>query len=139
MGIHARAGSQTNWHFGDDEAQLGRYAWYGEGLSGKTYTVGGKQANPFGLHDMHGNVWEWVEDCYRGNYRGAPKNGSAWQENCRKEKSRVLRGGSWYFDAIDARAAGATAASLPAVTTILVCGWPGPTLAGCYLFLCPFT
>jgi formylglycine-generating enzyme required for sulfatase activity len=101
----ARAGSQTNWHFGDDEAQLGQYAWYRHNAEKKTYIVGGKQVNPFGLYDMHGNVWEWVEDCYRINYRGAPKNGSARQQSYQKETARVLRGGSWNFDAIDARAA----------------------------------
>lgn len=60
---------------------------------GKTSRVGSYPANAFGLHDMQGNVWEWVEDCWHKNYDGAPNNGSAWLEkSCRK---RVLRGGAW--------------------------------------------
>jgi formylglycine-generating enzyme required for sulfatase activity len=61
---------------------------------GKTQPVGSYPANSWGLHDMHGNVWEWVEDCWHDNYEGAPKDGSEWtQASC---QTRVLRGGSWY-------------------------------------------
>jgi formylglycine-generating enzyme required for sulfatase activity len=94
----ARAGSQTSWHFGDDAAQLGRYAWYRYDQGNaekKTHPVGEKLPNQFGLHDIHGNVWEWVEDCWHDNYQDAPKNGSAWVANCGGEMLRVLRGGSW--------------------------------------------
>ncbi|HEY7675400.1 MAG TPA: formylglycine-generating enzyme family protein [Burkholderiales bacterium] len=59
-----------------------------------TAPVGQFPANPFGLHDMHGNIWEWVEDCWHGSYVGAPIDGSAWTASC-AEPSRVLRGGSW--------------------------------------------
>ncbi|WP_089401102.1 SUMF1/EgtB/PvdO family nonheme iron enzyme [Noviherbaspirillum humi] len=49
--------------------------------------------NPFGLHDVNGSVWEWVADCWRNNYAGAPGDGRAWEQpNCR---TRVIRGGSW--------------------------------------------
>jgi formylglycine-generating enzyme required for sulfatase activity len=56
--------------------------------------VGSFAANRFGLHDMHGNVWQWIEDCYHKSYQGAPQDGSAWVEggNCNQ---RVVRGGSW--------------------------------------------
>ena len=60
-----------------------------------TAPVGSFQANAFGVHDMHGNVYEWVEDCWNGSYAGAPSDGSAWRSgDCSR---RVLRGGSWYF------------------------------------------
>jgi len=89
----ARAGSKTRFFFGDDEAELDQYAWY-EGNSGREMRlVGKKKANAFGLFDMHGNVWQWVEDCYHESYEGAPSDGSAWATgDCRR---RVLRGGAW--------------------------------------------
>ena len=68
----ARAGSTTDYSFGDDVSQLGRYAWYTANSGGETHPVGEKQPNGFGLYDMHGNVWEWVQDCYISNYAGAP-------------------------------------------------------------------
>jgi formylglycine-generating enzyme required for sulfatase activity len=60
-----------------------------------TARVGAFRANAFGLHDMLGNVWEWVEDCWNARYAGAPADGSVWNAgDCSK---RVLRGGGWYF------------------------------------------
>ena len=95
----ARAGTRTEYWWGDD---IGRNRancsdcgsrWDGE----QTAPVGSFPANPFGLHDVHGNVDEWVEDCANDSYNGAPTDGSAWVSgDC---GHRVLRGGSWYsFD-----------------------------------------
>jgi hypothetical protein len=89
----ARAGTQTRWSFGDDERQLGEYAWYGGNARGQPQPVGRKQANPWGLLDMHGNVWEWVQDCWHDNYDKAPTDGSAWETD--KCSFRVVRGGSF--------------------------------------------
>jgi formylglycine-generating enzyme required for sulfatase activity len=55
-----------------------------------------KKANAFGLHDMHGNVWEWVEDAWHGNYEGAPTDESAWEKDGDAAR-RVVRGGSWFY------------------------------------------
>ena len=71
----ARAGSQSIYSFGDDEKELGRYAWFEENSGEKTHPVGEKLPNAFGLHDMHGNVWEWMQDCWNENYNEAPTDG----------------------------------------------------------------
>ena len=92
----ARAGSQTNYSFGDNEKELGRYAWFRDNSGGKPHPVGEKLPNAFGLHDMHGNAEEWTEDCWNANYNGAPTDGSAWSTgDC---SQRVVRGGSWYLN-----------------------------------------
>ncbi|MEN9776209.1 MAG: hypothetical protein RL322_3279 [Pseudomonadota bacterium] len=90
----ARAGSQGAYSFGDDVSQLERHAWFGGNSGGRPQPVGRKQPNAFGLFDMHGNVWEWVEDCWNRNYSGAPTNGRAWTSGECAE--RVVRGGSWF-------------------------------------------
>ncbi|MEY8876880.1 MAG: formylglycine-generating enzyme family protein [Leptothrix sp. (in: b-proteobacteria)] len=70
----------------------------------RTTAVGSFAPNAWGLHDMHGNVWEWVQDCWHRDYEGAPANGSAWTRRCDEDR-HVLRGGSWYDTAAFARAA----------------------------------
>jgi len=92
----ARAGITTEWSFGNDESKLGNYAWYRDNSGGKTHEVGRKLPNAFGLFDMHGNVYEWTQDCWHQNYFEAPTDGSAWVTNC-NGTSRVLRGGSWNY------------------------------------------
>ncbi len=89
-----RAGSSGKYCFGDGEDELGQYAWYYMNSGGKTHAVGGKQANAWGLYDMHGNVWEWCEEAYHENYTGAPTDGSAWTSGG-NQSFRVMRGGSW--------------------------------------------
>lgn len=61
----------------------------------KTSEVGSFRRNPFGLHDMHGNVWEWVEDCYKDSYAGAPTDGSAVVSSACS--LRIARGGAWNY------------------------------------------
>ena len=91
-----RGGTTTEYSFGDDRKDLDRYAWNRNNSNGQTHPVGTKLPNPFGLYDMHGNVWEWVEDHYHDSYQGAPTDGSAWRTD-REDSSRVLRGGSWHY------------------------------------------
>jgi formylglycine-generating enzyme required for sulfatase activity len=92
-----RAGTTKRYYFGDNENELEKYAWfsgnsYDESVgSAVIHQVGTKSPNPWGLYDMHGNVWEWCEDSWHENYRGAPDNGTPCLEE--GENSRVLRGG----------------------------------------------
>jgi len=90
-----RAGSAGKYSFGDDKSQLGNYGWYGKNSDSKTHPVGEKQANKFGLYDMHGNVREWLEDKWHDSYNGAPSDGSAWISG--DSNSHLIRGGSLYF------------------------------------------
>lgn len=89
----ARAGTTTRYHCGDSNGCLDNAAWHSGNAGDRTKPIGQKSANSFGLHDMHGNVWEWIEDCWNDSYQGAPTNGGAWTSgSCSR---RVLRGGSW--------------------------------------------
>jgi len=96
-----RAGSVGEYSFGDDKSQLGNYGWYGSNAGGKTHTVGEKQANKFGLYDMHGNVWEWLED--KLHNERAPVDGSAWVGG--DTNYHLVAGGSWFVDDIYLRCA----------------------------------
>ena len=92
----ARAGSETKYSWGNS---IGNNKANCDGCGSrwdysKTAPVASFTANAFGLYDMHGNVWEWTQDCWNGSYKGAPGDGSAWLSGeCGR---RVLRGGSWY-------------------------------------------
>ena len=101
----ARAGTTGPFHFGStitpEQANYDGNYTYGSGPRGRyrrrTVSVGTFPANGFGLHDVHGNVWEWVEDCLNVDYSGAPTDGSVWLSggDCSR---RVLRGGSWNLE-----------------------------------------
>ena len=87
----ARAGTTGPYHFGSSISPS--QANYSQSINRKTVPVKGYPANAFGLHDVHGNVLEWVDDCWNSSYNAAPRDGSAWNSgNC---SQRVLRGGSW--------------------------------------------
>ena len=93
----ARAGTRTRYSWGneigDNRANCRGCGseWDGE----QTAPVGRFAANAFGLFDMHGNVREWVEDCWHKSYKGAPTDGSAWTSDCDSGARAVVRGGSW--------------------------------------------
>jgi formylglycine-generating enzyme required for sulfatase activity len=102
-----RLPTEAEWEFAVRGGTSTRYWWGGQMRAGNAnckdcgepwqqdgpVNVGSFAANPFGLHDMNGSVWEWVADCWHSSYRGAPTDGRAWDEaGCR---DRVIRGGSW--------------------------------------------
>jgi len=105
----ARAGGSARYSFGDSEAMVCQYGNVADSTAQQRFTnwtaascddealytapVGGYRPNRFGLHDMHGNVWEWTGDCYHDSYAGAPSDGAAWTAGDCAE--RVTRGGSW--------------------------------------------
>jgi formylglycine-generating enzyme required for sulfatase activity len=84
---------------------LTEYALFNSNSDSKTHRVGTKKPNRWGLYDMHGNVWEWVEDDWHKDYNGAPDDGSAWIDKPRGAV-RVMRGGCWGCDAPLCRSAG---------------------------------
>jgi formylglycine-generating enzyme required for sulfatase activity len=104
-GVRTASAVHTNYSWGDD---IGKNRANCKGCGSQwddqqTAPVGSFSANAFGLHDMHGNVWEWVQDCYKDSYADAPPDGLATSEvaSC----LRVIRGGSWYDKPEDLRCA----------------------------------
>jgi formylglycine-generating enzyme required for sulfatase activity len=103
-----RAGTETRWSFSNDEKDLGDYAWHKENARdiGEEYAhqVGLKKPNAFGLYDMHGNVWEWCHDYFEANYyERSPGQDPRGPQGSASDSSRVLRGGSWFYDTRYAR------------------------------------
>ena len=95
-----RAGSTTEYYFGNDEKLLTDYAWFKENSYESTHQVGLKKPNKWGLFDMYGNVFEWCQDNWHDSYEGAPVDGKAWEPGSGKYGPfRVYRGGGWDFAA----------------------------------------
>jgi formylglycine-generating enzyme required for sulfatase activity len=107
-----RAGTATPYWWGASiSPQLANYDDGGLGRDDRqqTHPVDSFQPNPWGLYQVHGNIWEWTEDCYHNDYREAPSDGSAWTSgDC---SNRVIRGGSWTDLPGNLRAASRTSAS----------------------------
>jgi len=94
----ARAGTSDKYCFGNDGERLKDYAWYTENAGGKTQPVGKKEANAWGLYDMHGNVWEWTASSWKDRYEGQESQ-FLGKNNANNDSPIVLRGGSWLNEA----------------------------------------
>ena len=88
-----RAGTTSRYFWGESDTAADEYAWYRANSQSTTHPVGEKRHNAFGLYDMVGNVYEWQQDRWHHNYRGAHGDGSAWEDGMNDR--RVIRGGSW--------------------------------------------
>ncbi len=98
-----RAGTTTRYSFGDQESGLDRHAWYSGNSNGQTHPVGEKKPNAFGLHDMHGTLWEWCWDVYTADYyHQSPSDDPRGPDH---GSDRVVRGGGWASAAEDCHAA----------------------------------
>ena len=94
----ARGGNQSKGYKYAGSDYLDKVGYYDRNSKRQTQPVGQLYPNELGLYDMSGNVWEWCQDEWHGNYQGAPTDGSAWQEKINiqnKNTIRVIRGGSW--------------------------------------------
>ena len=91
----ARGSTTTRFWWGDNDDGAAAHVWYKENSDGKTHSVGLKPANPFGLYDIVGNIWQWTQDCYADSYAKAPTSGSATEgaASC----MRVDRGSCWLY------------------------------------------
>lgn len=107
-----RLPTEAEWEYacragttGDYAGDLIEIAWYNNNSDYRTHPVGRLNPNDWGVHDMHGNVWEWCEDDWHGSYDGAPADGSAWVDTPTRGSYRVIRGGCWYNLAVSCRSA----------------------------------
>ncbi|MCK6690917.1 MAG: formylglycine-generating enzyme family protein [Thermoanaerobaculia bacterium] len=109
----ARGGNQSRGYLYSGSNNIGEVAWYQDnyqngstfGAQKTTRPAGTRKANELGIHDMSGNVWEWVEDDWHDNYQGAPTDGRAWVDRGSRGGARVYRGGLWSVIARYCRAA----------------------------------
>ncbi|HFQ91285.1 MAG TPA: formylglycine-generating enzyme family protein, partial [Chromatiales bacterium] len=112
-GLALRLPSEAEWEYACRAATTTRY-WFGDEIDHKkanydeknkgTVPVKRYPRNPWGLYQMHGNVWEWCEDAWHDNYEGAPEDGQPWQTGGDQERA-VLRGGSWLYNGRSLRSA----------------------------------
>lgn len=92
----ARGGTSTRFYFGDTRDSLAAHAWYSANSDRRTHRPELKRSNPFGLHDMYGNVWEWTQDAYSPTFYQSGGRVDPVNQSQELRPPRVIRGGGWF-------------------------------------------
>ena len=100
-----RAGTTTEFFWGDSEADWDKYAWHDRNSDDQVHVVGQRNPNPWGLYDMTGNVWEWCSDWYDVDYYSFGEQINPRGPKREYGESRVMRGGAWAYDPVRLRSA----------------------------------
>ena len=113
--IAARAGTKSEWYSGDADRDIHEHVWNAGNSGGCSKVVSQKEANPWGIHDICGNVAEWCLDTWHDDYKGAPCDASAWLVGGDPAR-RVHRGGSWFTESEATRSAARASAEVERVS-----------------------
>ena len=113
--IAARAGTKSEWYSGDADRDIHEHVWNAGNSGGGSKVVAQKEANPWGVHDICGNVAEWCLDTWHDDYNGAPSDASAWLAGGDPAR-RVHRGGSWFTESEATRSAARASAEIDRVS-----------------------
>jgi len=100
-----RAGTTTEYFWGESQADAVKFGWFDMNACGRTHEVAQLAANPWGLFDMVGNLWEWCDDVWHSDYNGAPTTYGPWNTRAEEQPRRCLRGGAWDMDVFRLRSA----------------------------------
>lgn len=100
-----RSGVDTEFFWGTSADEAKSYGWFESNARDRTHEVGLLKANPWGLFDIVGNLWEWCDDVWHSDYQNAPTDGAPWLTEEARQPRRCLRGGAWDMDVFRLRSA----------------------------------
>lgn len=100
-----RAGTTTEYFWGSSESDAREFGWFDMNARDTTHEIASLAANPWGLFDIVGNLWEWCDDVWHSDYNDAPETDEPWYTNADRQPRRCLRGGAWDMDVFRLRSA----------------------------------